>query len=101
MDNLTDLQKTVLDKLLPPLKKTPPEKELKRICKVYNELIEKQESYPGGFQGFGMGIPILLLGWGILRSVFRRQETFDLPDDRNKIHNLDDGEADNGDGIPR
>ena len=43
MDNLTDLQKTVLDKLLPPLKKTPPEKELKRICKVYNELIENED----------------------------------------------------------
>ena len=40
MDNLTDLQKTVLDTLLPPLKKTVPEKELKRICKVYKELIE-------------------------------------------------------------
>jgi len=43
MDNLTDLQKTVLDKLLPPLKKTPPEKELKRICSVYKELIENKE----------------------------------------------------------
>tara|TARA_B110000483_G_scaffold180881_1_gene213901 strand:- start:75 stop:824 length:750 start_codon:yes stop_codon:yes gene_type:complete len=43
MDNLTDLQKTVLDTLLPPLKKTRPEKELKRICKVYNELIENEE----------------------------------------------------------
>lgn len=40
MDNLTDLQKTVLDILLPPLKKTHPEKELKRVCKVYKELIE-------------------------------------------------------------
>ena len=43
MDNLTDLQKIVLDKLLPPLKKTQPEKELKRICKVYKELIENEE----------------------------------------------------------
>ena len=43
MDNLTDLQKTILDTLLPPLKKTPPEKELKRICKVYKELIENEE----------------------------------------------------------
>ena len=42
MDNLTDLQKTILDKLLPPLKKTQPEKELKRICKVYKELIENE-----------------------------------------------------------
>ena len=37
------ITKTVLDKLLPPLKKTPPEKELKRICKVYNELIENED----------------------------------------------------------
>ena len=43
MENLTYKQKTVLDKLLPPLKKTPPEKELKRICKVYNELIENED----------------------------------------------------------
>jgi len=40
MDNLTDFQKKVLNKLLPLLKKTVPEKELKRICKVYKELIE-------------------------------------------------------------
>ena len=37
---LTDFQKKVLNKLLPLLKKTVPEKELKRICKVYKELIE-------------------------------------------------------------
>ena len=43
MDNLTDLQKTVLDTLLPPLKKTVPEKELKRVCKVYKELIENND----------------------------------------------------------
>jgi hypothetical protein len=43
MDNLTDLQKTVLDTLLPPLKKTVPEKELKRVCKVYQELIENND----------------------------------------------------------
>jgi len=43
MNNLTDFQKTVLDKLLPPLNKTPPEKELKRICKVYKELIENED----------------------------------------------------------
>lgn len=43
MDNLTDFQKTVLDKLLPPLKKTQPEKELKRICKIYKELIENED----------------------------------------------------------
>ena len=40
MENLTHKQKAVLDKLLPPLKKTVPEKELKRVCKVYKELIE-------------------------------------------------------------
>ena len=43
MDNLTDLQKTVLDTLLPPLKKTVPEKELKRVCRVYKELIENND----------------------------------------------------------
>lgn len=43
MDNLTDFQKTVLDKLIPPLKKTQPEKELKRICKIYKVLIEKED----------------------------------------------------------
>ena len=43
MDNLTDFQKTVLDKLLPPLKNTQPEKELKRICKIHKELIENKE----------------------------------------------------------
>jgi len=43
MDNLTDLQKTVLDTLLPPLKKTIPEKELKRVCKIYKELIENED----------------------------------------------------------
>ena len=43
MENLTHKQKAVLDKLLPPLKKTPPEKELKRICKVYKELIENED----------------------------------------------------------
>ena len=43
MDNLTDIQKTVLDTLLPPLKKTVPEKELKRVCKVYKELIENND----------------------------------------------------------
>ena len=43
MENLTHKQKAVLDKLLPPLKKTVPEKELKRICKVYKELIENKE----------------------------------------------------------
>ena len=43
MDNLTDFQKTVLDKLLPQLKNTQPEKELKRICNVYKELIENED----------------------------------------------------------
>jgi len=43
VDNLTDFQKTVLDKLLPPLKNTQPEKELKRICKIHKELIENKE----------------------------------------------------------
>lgn len=43
MDNLTDLQKTVLDKLLPPIKKTQPGKELKRVCKIYKELIENED----------------------------------------------------------
>lgn len=43
MDNLTDIQKTVLDKLLPPPKKTQPGKELKRVCKIYKELIENED----------------------------------------------------------
>lgn len=43
MDNLTDLQKIVLDKLLPPIKKTQPGKELKRVCKIYKELIENED----------------------------------------------------------
>lgn len=44
MDSKTqEYQKTVLDKLLPPLKKTQPEEELKRICKVYKEFIENKE----------------------------------------------------------
>ena len=38
-----EFQKTVLYKLLPPLKKTQPEEELKRICKVYKEFIENKE----------------------------------------------------------
>ena len=43
MENLSHKQKIVLDKLLPPLRKTLPEKELKRLCKVFRELIENSD----------------------------------------------------------
>lgn len=42
MENLTQYQKQVLDKILPLLKNTVPNKELIRLCRIYDTLIKKE-----------------------------------------------------------
>jgi hypothetical protein len=50
------------------------------ICWVlYNILVERQKEYSGprflaGWRSFGIGVPLVLFGWSILRSVLHRKE---------------------------
>ena len=55
MNNLSDYQKRVLDKLLPPLGKVDSFQEMNRICKFYRESIEKEQD-PYITQEFKKGI---------------------------------------------
>ena len=50
---------------------------------LYNVCVQRQKQYTGphwiiGIGSFGFGVPLVLYGWGTIRSAIRRQEKFTL-----------------------